>query len=84
MKLKELLEQDDFDKLLEHKDNKEEMINYLMSSKEFNEKWRNSHTPWKRIKDIKRNDLCPCGSGLKWKKCTCEEYHNDAVIGFVV
>ena len=39
MKLKELLEQDDFDKLLEHKDNKEEMINSLMSSKEFNEKW---------------------------------------------
>lgn len=24
---------------------------------------------------IGRNDLCPCGSGLKWKKCTCPEYH---------
>ena len=22
-----------------------------------------------------RNDPCPCGSGLKWKKCTCPEYH---------
>ncbi|HJG86175.1 SEC-C metal-binding domain-containing protein [Pseudoflavonifractor capillosus] len=22
-----------------------------------------------------RNDPCPCGSGLKWKKCTCKEYH---------
>ena len=24
---------------------------------------------------IGRNDPCPCGSGLKWKKCTCKEYH---------
>ncbi|WP_298032616.1 SEC-C metal-binding domain-containing protein [uncultured Dysosmobacter sp.] len=23
-----------------------------------------------------RNDPCPCGSGLKWKKCTCKEYHD--------
>ena len=26
---------------------------------------------------IGRNDPCPCGSGLKWKKCTCKEYHPD-------
>ncbi len=26
---------------------------------------------------IGRNDLCPCGSGLKWKKCTCAQYHPD-------
>ncbi len=25
----------------------------------------------------KRNEPCPCGSGLKWKKCTCKEYHPD-------
>ncbi len=25
---------------------------------------------------IGRNDPCPCGSGLKWKKCTCKEYHD--------
>ena len=30
--------------------------------------------PTKVVK-IGRNDLCPCGSGLKWKKCTCKEYH---------
>ncbi len=24
---------------------------------------------------IAPNDPCPCGSGLKWKKCTCAEYH---------
>ena len=32
--------------------------------------------PTKVVK-IGRNDLCPCGSGLKWKKCTCKEYHPD-------
>ena len=26
-------------------------------------------------KKIGRNDPCPCGSGLKFKRCTCEEYH---------
>ena len=24
-----------------------------------------------------RNDPCPCGSGKKWKKCTCKEYHSE-------
>ena len=28
-----------------------------------------------RVIKIGRNDPCPCGSGLKWKKCTCEQYH---------
>ena len=32
--------------------------------------------PTKVVK-VGRNDLCPCGSGLKWKKCTCKEYHPD-------
>ena len=31
----------------------------------------------KKVVKIGRNDLCPCGSGLKWKKCTCKEYHPD-------
>ena len=31
----------------------------------------------KKVVKIGRNDLCPCGSGLKWKKCTCKEYHED-------
>ena len=26
---------------------------------------------------IGRNDPCPCGSGKKWKKCDCKEYHPD-------
>ena len=30
-----------------------------------------------KVNKIGRNDLCPCGSGLKWKKCTCPEYHQD-------
>ena len=28
-----------------------------------------------RVTKIGRNDPCPCGSGLKWKKCTCAKYH---------
>ena len=27
------------------------------------------------IKEIGRNDPCPCGSGLKFKNCKCKEYH---------
>ncbi len=29
-----------------------------------------------KVVKIGRNDLCPCGSGLKWKKCTCKDYHS--------
>ena len=32
--------------------------------------------PVKSVK-IGRNDPCPCGSGLRWKKCTCKEYHDN-------
>ena len=30
-----------------------------------------------RVVKIGRNALCPCGSGQKWKKCTCPEYHQN-------
>ena len=33
--------------------------------------------PVKKAVKIGRNDPCPCGSGLKWKKCTCKEYHSE-------
>ena len=33
----------------------------------------------RRVVKVGRNDPCPCGSGLKWKKCTCKEYHPDGV-----
>ena len=33
--------------------------------------------PVKKVIKIGRNDPCPCGSGLKWKKCMCEQYHKD-------
>ena len=29
-----------------------------------------------KVTKIGRNDPCPCGSGLKWKKCSCAEYHS--------
>ena len=31
--------------------------------------------PVRKAVKIGRNDPCPCGSGLKWKKCTCPQYH---------
>ena len=30
-----------------------------------------------KVTKIGRNDPCPCGSGLKWKTCTCKEYHDN-------
>ncbi len=33
--------------------------------------------PVKKNVKVGRNDPCPCGSGQKWKKCTCKEYHPD-------
>ncbi len=33
--------------------------------------------PVRKVVKIGRNDPCPCGSGLKWKKCTCKQYHPD-------
>ena len=30
-----------------------------------------------KVNKIGRNDPCPCGSGLKWKKCTSKEYHDN-------
>ncbi len=37
--------------------------------------------PVKKSVKIGRNDPCPCGSGQKWKKCTCKEYHPDGAQG---
>ena len=31
----------------------------------------------RKVTKVGRNELCPCGSGLKWKKCTCAEYHTE-------
>ena len=33
--------------------------------------------PARKVIKIGRNDPCPCGSGQKWKKCTCEAYHKE-------
>ena len=32
--------------------------------------------PVKVAEKVGRNDPCPCGSGLKFKKCTCAQYHS--------
>ena len=31
--------------------------------------------PQRKVIKIGRNDPYPCGSGLKWKKCTCKQFH---------
>ena len=34
-----------------------------------------TYTPESSIKpDVGRNDLCPCGSGLKFKRCCLSKY----------
>ena len=33
--------------------------------------------PQRKVIKIGRNEPCPCGSGLKWKKCTCKQFHPD-------
>lgn len=76
--LSELTEQ------LSTKEGREKFAKELANDPEFSNKWESAHTPWERIKRISRNDLCPCGSGKKWKNCSCKEYHNDAVIGYTL
>ena len=34
-----------------------------------------------KVTKLGRNDPCPCGSGLKWKMCTCKEYHDNCFRG---
>ncbi len=34
--------------------------------------------PKRKAVKIGRNDPCPCGSGKKWKKCDCAQYHPKA------
>ncbi len=33
----------------------------------------------RRVVKIGRNDPCPCNSGEKWKKCTCEQFHKHVI-----
>ena len=35
--------------------------------------------PQRKVIKIGRNDPCPCGSGLKWKKCTCKQFHPEVI-----
>ena len=47
-----------------------EMRDYLFPPEYFEQ-----DQPIRKVKKIGRNDPCPCGSGLKYKKCNCAEYH---------
>lgn len=54
--------------------NKEKLqgIQEILSNEDFGRMWMKMHTPWvRRSTKIGRNQLCPCGSGKKYKYCTC-------------
>lgn len=46
-----------------------ELINNV-GKEDFEKMYSRMHTPWiNKYKNIRPNDLCPCGSGKKFKKC---------------
>jgi hypothetical protein len=47
-----------------------EGIKGILSNEDFGRMWMKMHTPWvRRSRKIGRNELCPCGSGKKYKRC---------------
>lgn len=51
-----------------------EGIKGILENEDFGKMWMKMHTPWvRRGKKIGRNDPCPCGSGKKYKNCSCYE-----------
>lgn len=49
-----------------------EGIKGILSNEDFGRMWMKMHTPWvRRSRKIGRNELCPCGSGKKYKYCEC-------------
>lgn len=51
-----------------------EGIKGILSNEDFGRMWMKMHTPWvRRSRKIGRNELCPCGSGKKYKNCKCYE-----------
>jgi uncharacterized protein YecA (UPF0149 family) len=44
----------------------------ILENEDFGRMWMKMHTPWvRRTKKVGRNELCPCGSGKKFKNCEC-------------
>ncbi len=54
------------------KKEKLEGIKEILKDEDFRRMWMKMHTPWvHRSAKIGRNELCPCGSGKKYKNCEC-------------
>ena len=51
------------------------LFNALTGSNQYVGNWPGVTVEKKEGKKIGPNDPCPCGSGKKFKKCTCAEYH---------
>ena len=48
----------------------EQLKNFVAKNKKKKEETKKKNIPFKRsIKKIGRNELCPCGSGKKYKRC---------------
>lgn len=55
--------------------------NQMKQLEELAQAWKTAHTQKVREhKKIGRNDLCPCGSGLKYKNCCLKTGKYEAII----
>ena len=48
-----------------------------VGKEDFEKMYARMHTPWiNKYKNIRPNDLCPCGSGKKFKRCCMYKLNN--------
>ena len=66
-----------------NKEQQLEGIKGILSNEDFGRMWMKMHTPWvRRHRKVGRNELCPCGSGKKYKNCEC--YKNKDVAKYTL
>lgn len=59
------------------KENIEKELNYVLSNRSLRHSMGIKIPPRKLLPKIGRNELCPCGSGVKFKKCCIENYDRE-------
>lgn len=50
---------------------------FIAAQRRYQSEMSATRVPIKNQPKIGRNDPCPCGSGLKYKKCHCPQYHEE-------
>lgn len=61
---------------MENKEIQEKLegFNQLLENEDIRKMWIKTHTPYRKILAVGRNEICPfCGSGKKFKHCECYE-----------